>query len=72
MTLYSGVMTFLLLNITKTKLLCIDFRRKQTPPKPIFVKGYVVVRDDAYIYLDIMIDSKLKWHENTANMMNKK
>ena len=35
---------YLQLNVTKTKELCINFRRKQTPPKPICIKGEEVVR----------------------------
>ena len=39
MNLLSGVMTvFLQLNVTKT-MLCIDFKRKKTPPKSICIKG---------------------------------
>ena len=30
-----------------------------------------MVRDDTYKYLGIVIDSKLKWNENTEHMMNK-
>ena len=52
------MITFLQLNVTKTKELCIDFRRKQTPPKHVCIKGEEVVRDDTYKYMGIVIDSQ--------------
>ena len=51
---------FLQLNVTKTKQLCIDFRRKQTPSKPVCIKEEELVRVDTYKYLGIVIDSKFK------------
>ena len=30
-----------------------------------------MVRDDTYKYLDIVIDSKLKWNEKTKSLMKK-
>ena len=56
---------FLQLNVTKTKDLCIDFRRKQTP---VCIKGEEVVRDYTYKYLGIVIYSKLNWNENTESL----
>ena len=60
------------LNVTKTKELCIDFWQQQTPPKHVCINGEEVVRDDIYKYKCIVIDSKLKWNENTESMMKKK
>ena len=47
------------------------FLRKQTPPKPVRIKGEEVVTDDTNKCLGIVIDSKLKWNENTESMMKK-
>ena len=62
---------FLQLNVTTNKELCIDFRRKQTPAKPVYIKGEEVMRDDTFKYLGIVINSKFNWNENIESMMMK-
>ena len=59
------------LNVAKTIELRNDFRRMQTPPEPVYIKGEEVVKDDTYKYLGIVNDSKLKWNENTESMMKR-
>ena len=44
--------------------MCIDFRKNQRCPKPVYTKGEAVDRVDTYKYLDVFFDSKLNWKEN--------
>ena len=43
--------------------MCIDFRKNQRCPKPVYVKWEAVERVDTYKYLDVVFDSKLNWKE---------
>ena len=39
---------YLYLNISKVKEICIDFRKNQRCPKPVYIKGEAVERVDTY------------------------
>ena len=39
---------YLYLNVSKTKDMCIDFRKNQRCPKPVYIKGEAVERVDTY------------------------
>ena len=41
------------------KEMCIDFRKNQRCPKPVYIKGEAVKRVDTYKYLGVVFDSKL-------------
>ncbi len=55
---------YLCLNVSKTKEMCIDFRKNQRCPKPVCIKGGAVERVDTYKYLGVVFDSKSTWKEN--------
>ena len=55
---------YLYLNVSKTKEMCIDFRKNQRCPKPVYIKGEAVERVDTYKYLGVVFDNKLNWKEN--------
>ena len=55
---------YLYLNVSKTKEMCIDFRKNQRSPKPVYIKGEAVERVDTYKYLGAVFDSKWNWKEN--------
>ena len=57
---------YLYLNVSKTKEMCIDFRKIQRCPKPVYIKGEAVERVETYKYLGVVFDSKLNWQENTS------
>ena len=40
---------YLYLNVSKTKEMCIDFRKNQRCPKPVYIKGEAVERVDLYM-----------------------
>ena len=54
---------YLYLNVSKTKEMCIDFRKNQRCPKLVYIKGEAVERVNTYKYLGVVFDSKLNWKE---------
>ena len=49
---------YLYLNVSKTKEMCIDFRKNQRCPKPVYIKGEAVEKVETYKYLGVVSDSK--------------
>ena len=63
---------FLLLNVTKTKELIIDFRmKKKKNVVPITIKGENVEIVDSYKYLGVTVDNKLNWSKHISNVYKK-
>ena len=62
---------YLYLNVSKTKEMCIDLRKNQRRPKPVYIKGEAVERVETYKYLGVVFDSKLNWKENTNSVLKK-
>ena len=60
------------MKVSKTKEMCIDFRKNQRCPKPVYIKGEAVERVDTYKYLGVVFDSKLNWKENMLKKVNSK
>ncbi|KAI4901739.1 hypothetical protein NFI96_010966 [Prochilodus magdalenae] len=52
------------LNITKTKEMCIDFRRSRPSQQPISIKGVDVEVVRSYRYLGVHLDERLDWSVN--------
>ena len=46
---------YLYLNVSKTKEMCIDFRKNQRCPKPVYIKGEAVKRVKTYKYLGVFL-----------------
>ena len=58
------VKNYLYLNVSKTKEMCIDFRKNQRCPKPVYITEEAVERVETYKYLGMVFESKLNWKEN--------
>ena len=54
-----------------TKEMCIDFKKNQRCPKPVYIKGEAVERVDTYKYLGVVFDSILNWKENINSVLKK-
>ena len=61
----------LLLNVSKTKELIIDFRIKKDPLLSIKIKDQDVTEVNSYKYLGVTIDNKLQWDEHASNTFKK-
>ena len=62
---------YLDLNLSKTKELVIDFRKKKAMATPIFIKGSQVEIVPSYKYLGVHLDKDLNWKENTNAVVKK-
>ena len=61
----------LLLNVSKTKEVVVDFRRNPPPPRPLIIKGEEVEIVGEYKYLGSIIDSRLEWSANTQAIVKR-
>ena len=59
------------MKVSKTKEMCIDFRKNQRCPKLVYIIGEAEERVDAYEYLGVIFDSKLNWKENINSVLKK-
>ena len=64
-------MNYLMLNVSKTKELVIDFRQKPSYLPDLVIKGEKVERVSQYKYLGTVLDSKLNFDQNTALIQKK-
>ena len=62
---------YLHLNVSKTREMCIDFRKNKREPKPVFIKNEQVERVDTYKYLGLTFDSKLNWNDHVNTLVKK-
>ncbi len=58
----------LLLNVTKTKELIFDNRKKNTPHEPIHIDNQPVEIVDSFKYLGITLDNKLNFNQHTSDI----
>ena len=62
----------LILNISKTKEMIIDFRKKiSTPLSPLYINGEVVERVNSFRFLGTTIHDSLSWELNTSLIISK-
>ncbi|KAI4887416.1 hypothetical protein NFI96_018878, partial [Prochilodus magdalenae] len=59
------------LNITKTREMCIDFRRSRPSQQPISINGVDVEVVRSYRYLAVHLDERLDWSVNTDTVYKK-
>ncbi len=61
----------LILNVSKTREIVMDFRKKSPPLQPLFIKGTGVERADSHRFLGLEVTSNLSWTTHTANTVKK-
>ena len=61
----------LVLNVTKTKEMVIDFCKQTKVPDLIVIKEKDVERVDTFKYPSIVLDNKLMWKQNTDSIVKK-
>ena len=62
---------YLYLNVSKTKEMCIDFKKNQRCPKRVCIKEEAVERVETYKYFCVVFDSRLNWKENINSVLKK-
>ena len=65
------MVNFLHLNVSKTKEMCIDFRRNRTVISPIVINGEPVEQVHSFKYLGVMLDEKLSFTEHVTAVQKK-
>lgn len=68
---YRDEVEWLLLNISKTKGLIIDHRRKNTTTSPLSINREKVERVTDFRFLGVQIDKDLTWSTNTSELLIK-
>ena len=61
----------LVLNISKTKEMIIDFRKKKTPIHPLFIDGSEVLQANSVKLLGSTISKDLSWCNNSIDIIKK-
>ena len=61
----------LLLNVSKTKEIVVDFRRRHTEHPPLTIDGAAVERVSGTKFLGVYISDDLSWTTNTASLAKK-
>ena len=62
---------YLQVNVSKTKEIIFDFRRRKTQTTPLRINNELVQITDTYKYLGINIDQNLDWHAHTDALIKK-
>ena len=62
---------YLDLNLSKTKDLVVDFRKKKAMATPILIKGSQIEMVPSYKYLGVHLDKNLNWKESTNAVFKK-
>ena len=62
---------FLHLNVSKTKEMCIDFRRNRTVISPIVINGEPVEQVDSFKYLGVILDEIFSFTEHVTAVQKK-
>ena len=62
---------YLILNVSNTKEMIIDFRRQKSTPTPLVINNETVEIVYTYKYLGFTVDDKLNWHEHCNELIKK-
>ena len=67
----NGLRNDLELNVSNTKEMVFDFRKKKTPLVPLTIAGEAVEEVRSFKFLGTTISSDLKWDENFSSAIKK-
>uniref|UniRef100_A0A4W5LD23 Reverse transcriptase domain-containing protein n=1 Tax=Hucho hucho TaxID=62062 RepID=A0A4W5LD23_9TELE len=59
------------LNVTKTKEMIVDYRKKRTEHAPILIDGAVVEQVESFKFLGVHINNKLEWSKPTKTVVKR-
>jgi hypothetical protein len=59
------------LNVIKTKVIIVDYRKRRAEHAPILVDGAVVEQVESFKFLGVHINNKLSWSKHTKTVMKK-
>ena len=59
------------LNVTKTKELIVDYRKRRTEHAPILIDGAVVEQVEFFKFLGVHINNKLEWSKHTKTVVKR-
>ena len=63
--------TNLSLNITKTKEMIVDYRKRRTEHAPILIDRPVVEQVESFKFLGVHINNKLEWSKHTNTVVER-
>ena len=59
------------LNVTKTKEMIVDYRKRRTEHAPMLIDGAVVEQVESFKFLGVHITNKLTWSKHTKTVMKR-
>ena len=59
------------LNVTKTKEMIVDYRKRSTEHVPILIDGAVVEQVESFKFLGVHINNKLDWSKHTNTVVKR-
>ena len=59
------------LNVTKTKEMIVDYRKRSAEQAPILINGAVVEQVEIFKFLGVHITNKLEWSKHTKRVVKR-
>ena len=59
------------LNVIKTKVMIVDYKKKRTEHTPILIDGAVVEQVESFKFLVVHINNKLTWSKHTKTVVKR-
>ena len=59
------------LNVTKTKEMVVDYRKRSTEHAPILIDGAIVEQIESFKFLSVHINNKLEWSKHTKTVVKR-
>ena len=59
------------IDVTETKEMIVDYRKRRTEHAPILIDGAVVEQVESFKFLGVHITNKLSWSKHTKRVLNR-